>query len=72
MKRSTRVYNQKNTEPARSAAARSITLIALIGLSTTLGGCLAAAAGAGAGVGYAVGHESGEDHVREGKHADDD
>jgi hypothetical protein len=35
-------------------------------------GCLAAAAAGGAGVGYAVGHENGEDHVREGEHGDDD
>lgn len=41
--------------------------------SMLLTGCLAAvAAGAGAGAGYAVGHEQGEDHVREGEHGDDD
>jgi hypothetical protein len=73
MNRSTKSDYTNNTVSARSAAAQSFVLITLIGLSTTLGGCLAAAAaGAGAGVGYAVGHESGEDHVSEGKHADDD
>lgn len=61
-----------NPRTKRPHAARAIALISMIGLSTTLGGCLAAAVGAGAGVGYAVGHEKGEDHVQSGEHADDD
>ncbi len=68
-------YGMKNNTNANQTHSMNWTLtwvlIALFSAAsiTYLSGCLAAAAG---GVGYAVGHESGEDHVKDGDHADDD
>ena len=65
-----------NHESAQRAlltpALRALGAVMLCFGTFAMHGCLAAAAAGGAGVGYAVGHEQGEDHVRDGEHGDDD